>query len=258
VDTICLIPPAHADKYDITVELIEAAKKAGVQNVLFISSAGCDVAESNKQPRLRQFIDLEKLVMQTKGDTSTPTGHSPVIIRAGFYAENLLLYAPQAHEDGIIPLPIGTTHKFAPVALGDIALAAAHILSAHGKHGFADKHRGQLVIITGPMLASGDELATAATQALGTELTFEDISEAEAQKTLHQQSHNDPSEIAYLLEYYSLVKEGKTNYISTAAFHDITHVHPQEPVEFFKTYVKEFELTHHDGHEKKRRKVSGK
>jgi hypothetical protein len=81
VDTICLIPPAHADKYDITVELVEAAKKAGVQNVLFISSAGCDVAESNKQPRLRQFIELEKLVMQTKGDTSTPTGHSPVIIR---------------------------------------------------------------------------------------------------------------------------------------------------------------------------------
>lgn len=37
---------------------------------------------------------------------------------AGFYAENLLLYAPQAKEEGILPLPIGESHKFAPVALG--------------------------------------------------------------------------------------------------------------------------------------------
>jgi len=39
-------------------------------------------------------------------------------VRTGFYAENLLLYAPQAQKDGILPLPIGTAHKFAPVALG--------------------------------------------------------------------------------------------------------------------------------------------
>ena len=38
--------------------------------------------------------------------------------RAGFYAENLLLYAPQAKEEGVLPLPIGENHKFAPVALG--------------------------------------------------------------------------------------------------------------------------------------------
>lgn len=80
-DTMCLIPPAHKDKYDITVELIEAAKKANVSNVCFISSAGADMAERNKQPRLREFIDLECLVMASKGDPETATGHSPVVIR---------------------------------------------------------------------------------------------------------------------------------------------------------------------------------
>lgn len=44
----------------------------------------------------------------------------------------------------------------------------------------------------------------------------------------------------YLLEYYALVREGKTNYISTLAFHDTTQMHPQEPVEFFKVYQGEF------------------
>jgi hypothetical protein len=46
------------------------------------------------------------------------TGSWLINYSAGFYAENLLLYAPQAQKEGIIPLPIGKNHKFNPVALG--------------------------------------------------------------------------------------------------------------------------------------------
>lgn len=250
-DTICLIPPAHQEKYDIVVELVNAAKKANVQNVLFISSAGCDLAERDKQPRLREFIDLETLVLSSKGDPNSQLGHSPCVIRAGFYAENLLLYAPQAQKDGMLPIPVGKDHKFAPVALGDVALLAAHVLSGKGKHGFDDKHRGQLMVCTGPMLTTGDELATAASQALGIDMKFEDISEAEAKKVLHHQSQSDASEKQYLLEYYSLVREGKTNYISTTAFVNVTGQSPQHPEDFFKVYAEEF-LPEHP---KKKRKV---
>ncbi len=88
-DTICLVPPAHQDKYDICRELVEAAKKAEITNVLFLSSAGCDYATAEKQPRLREFIDLETLVLQCKGDASTPTGGSPCVIR---YACTLQLH----------------------------------------------------------------------------------------------------------------------------------------------------------------------
>jgi hypothetical protein len=61
---------------------------------------------------------------------------------------------------------------------------------------------------------------------------------------LNAQGQSDPSEIEYLLEYYSLVREGKTNYISTLAFHDVTGQHPQEPEEFFKVYAEEFRAEH--------------
>lgn len=70
---------------------------------------------------------------------------------------------------------------------------AAHILTGKGKHGFSDKHRGQLMVLTGtfeddrswtstndcsgPMLCAGKELAEAASQALDTEIEFENISE---------------------------------------------------------------------------------
>jgi len=80
-DTICLVPPAHKEKFDIVVELVSAAKRADVQNVCFISSAGCDYADPQRQPRLREFLEMEMLVLSAKGDTSTKLGHSPCVIR---------------------------------------------------------------------------------------------------------------------------------------------------------------------------------
>lgn len=91
--------------------------------------------------------------------------------RAGFYAENLLLYSQQAQKEGAIPLPIGRQHKFAPISLGvgdsklrsdtrlahcmqDVAQVAAHVLSGKGKHGFSDQHRGQLLVLTGKINSS--------------------------------------------------------------------------------------------------------
>lgn len=238
-DTICLVPPARKDKFDIAVELTNAAKKAGVANVLLISSAGCDYAERDKQPRLREFIDLESVVLSAKGDPNVQLGHSPCVIRAGFYAENLLLYSQQAQTEGLLPLPIGENHKFAPIALGDVALVAAHVLSGKGPHGFDDRHRGQMMVLTGPMLCAGKELAESASKALGQTMEFDNISEREAKRVLKNQADIDDSEKEYLLEYYSLVREGKTNYISTTAFHDVTGLHPTEPDEFFSMYAGE-------------------
>jgi uncharacterized protein YbjT (DUF2867 family) len=75
----------------------------------------------------------------------------PYFFSAGFYAENLLLYHKQSQNSGKLPLPIGKNHKFAPVALGDIAQIATHVLTGEGPHGLSDDHRGQLIIMTGPM-----------------------------------------------------------------------------------------------------------
>ncbi|KAG9775437.1 hypothetical protein KCU88_g5116, partial [Aureobasidium melanogenum] len=254
-DTVCLIPPAHEDKVGITTELIDATKRANIPNVCFISSAGCDLADAQHQPRLREFIELESLVMAAKGDPDTSTGHSPVVIRPGFYAENLLLYTPQMQEEQIIPIPMGNNHKFAPMAMKDLAQVAANVLTGKGKHGFSDKHRGQLIVLTGPMLCAGNELAEAASQSLEMELKFEDVSEREARNLLKSQSDLDPSELQYLLEYYSLVRQGKTNYISTAAFHDITGQHPTEPVEFFKEHKEQ--LVPQEQPSKKRKTANG-
>ncbi|KAI8992752.1 NAD-P-binding protein [Trametes punicea] len=255
VDTCLLIPPARKDKARITRTLLEAAKKAQtVQNLVLLSSAGADYAERDKQPRLREFIDLETLAMQPKGDPSTgDTGHSPCVIRAGFYAENLLLYSKQAQGEGKLPLPIGENHKFAPIALGDVAQIAAYVLTSEGPHGLADNVRSQVIIATGPQLVAGPELAVAASQALGTKMEFESIDEETAKKILSSEQGEevdeacrrqsgliDVAEREYLLEYYSLVREGKTNYTATTAMLAFFGHRGQEPTEFFQTYSTEF------------------
>lgn len=81
-DTLMLIPPAHVDKIDVSLEIIEAAKRVNIGNVCLLSAAGCDVADREAQPRLREFIDLEVALMKLKGNKSTKTGLSPCIIRS--------------------------------------------------------------------------------------------------------------------------------------------------------------------------------
>jgi hypothetical protein len=80
-DTICIVPPAHRDKFDITAELVAATKRAQIPNVLLLSSAACDFADPQRQPRLHEFLELEQLVLASKGDPNTATGHSPVVLR---------------------------------------------------------------------------------------------------------------------------------------------------------------------------------
>ncbi|KAJ4319311.1 hypothetical protein N0V84_006395 [Fusarium piperis] len=95
------------------------------------------------------------------------------------------------------------------------------------------------MVATRPTLCAGKELAAAASKALGTELQFEHISQAEAKKVLKAQSDIAQSEHQYILEYYSLVREGKTNYIATTAFHDVTGEHPTEAENLFQMYQSE-------------------
>lgn len=82
IDTLCLIPPASADRRELTLEMLAAAKEAGVRNVLFVSAAGCDMADEQTQPRLREFVHLESSVLECKGDPEVNTGHySPAVLR---------------------------------------------------------------------------------------------------------------------------------------------------------------------------------
>ena len=77
-DAIYLIPPASGKKLKFVEKMLEAARKAEISNILFLSSAGCDMAERQGQPNLREFVDMEHMVME---NMTAVAGHSLVIIR---------------------------------------------------------------------------------------------------------------------------------------------------------------------------------
>lgn len=89
-------------------------------------------------------------------------------------------------------------------------------------------------------MCAGDELAGAASQSLNARIEYEEISHDKAREILDTQRDIDDSEKEYLLEYFSLIREGKTNYVSTIAFKYITSVDPTLPSEFFENYSEEF------------------
>ncbi|OCH86365.1 hypothetical protein OBBRIDRAFT_838210 [Obba rivulosa] len=231
-DTIILIPPAHDSKAKISQELIRAAREVKVPNGVLLSMSAAGFAEKETQPRLREFIQIEAEFMNSHGFPDVPGGHYPCIIRAGFYAENLLLCDKDVKKTGVLRLPIGETNQFAPVARADVALLTASVAISEGPLGLSNLVRGQLITITGPKLVSGPLLANEA-KAAGVNLSFQDISETEA-KDMLAGADIDDTEREYLLEFYSLVREGKTNYISTIPFSAVTGVQPVQPVDFFK------------------------
>jgi len=86
-------------------------------------------------------------------------------------------------------------------------------------------------------------------------ITLPSHNRAEARRALHAHSRSDEIEEEYLLEYYSLIREGKTNYISTLAFHDITGSHPTEQRDSFEMYAKFFLPEH--AHKKRKIRDEG-
>lgn len=63
---------------------------------------------------------------------------------------------------------------------------------------------------------------------------FAQLPQHAAQSLTSRPAHS--SEREYLLEYYALVRAGKTNYVATTAMLAFFGHRGQEPTEFFKTY----------------------
>ncbi|EIW57014.1 uncharacterized protein TRAVEDRAFT_49823 [Trametes versicolor FP-101664 SS1] len=152
--------------------------------------------------RLPLLIDLEALVMQSKGDiTSGDTSHSLFLIRAELYADDMLLYAEQTQADGRLLPPIWADHKFVPVVFGDLTQISAYVVTLERPHGLVDDVRIEFTVTDGEYLLAAlwrnlifaqalrsppraQKIALTAHQVLGTKVEFKSIDEATAKEIL--------------------------------------------------------------------------
>src|SRR5712691_7744719 len=168
LDRLLIIPSLDAGKRGAqNVAAIDAAVKAGVKHIVFMSAAGARQAEG---PVLGTpyWWGEHRLI------TTAPAW---TILRMNFYAESFAQQAQMSLAQGV--LAGLAENRVAFVARGDVAAAAAGIL-------IGDGHAGATYNATGPERLSGAERAALIAEVTGRPLAFRTITEGQQRAELAQ------------------------------------------------------------------------
>jgi NAD(P)H dehydrogenase (quinone) len=136
---------------------IEAAKGAGVRRVVYTSAPQADTTPLVLAPEHKATEEI----LRASGVTFT-------ILRNGWYTENYLGDVQQARETGVITGAYGDG-RVASAARDDFAAAAAVVLRTEG-------HDDTVYELSGDQAWGFDDLAAAASEVLGREVTYRPVS----------------------------------------------------------------------------------
>jgi NAD(P)H dehydrogenase (quinone) len=159
LDRLLIIPTLEPTKRAAqNVAAIDAAVKASVKHIVFMSTAG---AQKEEEPALgASYWRGEQHLIAT--------APSWTILRMNYYAEGLVQQAQASLDQGV--LTGLAENRVAFVARGDVAAAAAGILSGDG-------HAGAIYNATGPERLSGAQRAALIAEITGRPLAFLVITE---------------------------------------------------------------------------------
>jgi NAD(P)H dehydrogenase (quinone) len=170
LDHLLIIPtvdPVPGKRGAQNVAAIDAAVRAGVKHVVFMSAAG---ARQEEEPALGApyWRGEQRLIA---------TASAWTILRMNFYAESFVQQAQASLGQGV--LTGLAENRVAFVARGDVAAAAAGIL-------IGDGHAGAIYNATGPERLSGAERAALIAEITGRPLAFLVITEEQLRAGLTQ------------------------------------------------------------------------
>ena len=155
---ITTIDPEPGKRGAQNVAAIDAAVKAGVEHIVFMSGVGT-----------RQEEEPARGASYWRGEQHLiATAPAWTILRMNFYAEAFVQLAQAALNQGVL---VGLAeNRAAFVARGDVAAAAAGILTGDG-------HAGAIYNATGPERLSGAERTTLIAEITGRPLVFRVITD---------------------------------------------------------------------------------
>jgi uncharacterized protein YbjT (DUF2867 family) len=179
--------PLDLEAPSVLAPVIQAAKQAGVQQVVFISALGVD---QNEEAPLRK---VEKLL---KG---SGIGHT--VLRPNFFMDNFStgFIAPMIQgADGIFVAAEDAKTSF--IAITDIAAVAVAALTEDG-------HTGKAYNLTGPLALDHAAIATAITKVSGRKITYQPISETDMRHGALENGLPEPN-VDYLSVLYQVTRAG--------------------------------------------------
>ncbi|HEY9773529.1 MAG TPA: SDR family oxidoreductase [Planktothrix sp.] len=191
VQSIFLFPVVTESDHKSVATLLKAAKEAGVQHVVMLSSLGAQAPKgTNKIGELHR--EKELLVEQS--------GIPWTFLRPGAFMSNSFQWLPTIKEQGKVFNPTGDG-KLAPISPKDIAAAAAVAL-------LRPELMGEIRTLTGPELLDAKQQVEILSRVLGQKLECVDVEPGVVASQF--KSTGAPAFLADgLSQMWATVKEGK-------------------------------------------------
>jgi len=162
VERVFLMDASHG--LDFTRNAVAAARDAGVQRIVNLSSVGA--IPHDPMPLMgRSFVAREAMI-QELGITWTH-------LRPSSFMTNVLWWLPSLKAEGVVRDPIGST-RYACIDPEDIAAVAAVALTQEG-------HAGQSYTLTGSELMTVAQQVEILARVLGRKITYIPITPEEAE-----------------------------------------------------------------------------
>jgi len=223
-DSAFLVIPGHADRTQLGINGLEAAKEAGIKHVLLLSvlTAETDTIFG------RQFKPLE--------DRVKVLGMSYTIVRLPLFIDNNLAHVGSIQQQDTFYVPQDPTKMHTPVAVGDVGKAAADILAD------PTKHNGKVYKLVAPAFSLNDQ-ASAFTKALRIQdKVTPTVVPYDAAKQAFMGTGFPEWQTDGILELYKLIDAGSsiTNETSTGDIEMITGEKPTTVEEWIKETAPQF------------------
>lgn len=172
-ERVYLLAPPHPRLAAMEANLIQAARRAGVRQV--VKHSAIDAGPAARSDIARMHAAGERLL--------AASGLAHTILRASMFMQNFRMLTPTIVSQGLLAVPMGAG-RCAFVDCADVAAVAAAVLTQDG-------HDARTYLVTGAQALSPDDVAAHLSTALGHTIRYVDLPVEAARAALRAQGVSD-------------------------------------------------------------------
>ncbi|HZC21296.1 MAG TPA: SDR family oxidoreductase, partial [Nitrososphaeraceae archaeon] len=213
IDKLFLLTPFQSNMVDLTSNLVNEAKNAGVKYIVKQSVLGADAEPSITPSRLHR--QSEKVIEES--------GIPFTFLRPNFFMQNFVtFYSSFIKTQGAFYVPAGDA-KASFVDVRDIAAVAVQALSKNG----TANHIRKAYDITGGEAISYGQAAEILSKEIGKKVNYVNISDEDARKGMKDMGADEWT-INSMIELFGITRAGYLSEISSA----VEQVTGNKPIPF--------------------------
>src|ERR671933_508270 len=226
VDKLFLLTPFQSNMVDLTSNLVNEAKNAGVKYIVKQSVLGADAEQAITPSRLHR--QAEKVIEES--------GIPFTFLRPNFFMQNFVtFYSSFIKTQGAFYVPAGDA-KASFVDVRDIAAVAVQALS--GSKNGESKHIRKAYDITGGEAISYGQAAEILSKEIGKKVNYVNISDEDARKGMKDMGADEWT-INSMIELFGTTRAGYLSEVSPAV-EQVTGNKPITFSQFARDYARAF------------------